>query len=104
MNQQIEVLKIANVYPAKPLCTYKTETEILGVFSESYKVYEAIANLGINTDDFDYLNLKGDIPDDAFGVVLCDNEDGMIVIYWETYDLDELMESYIWDEYRGMNL
>lgn len=35
---------------------------------------------------------------------LCDNEDDMIVVYWETYDLNELMESYIWDTYRSMDL
>lgn len=95
MNQQIEVLKIANVYYSKLQRIYITETEILGVFSESYKAYEAVANLGINPDDFDYINPKGDIPDDSFGVIICDSEDSTIIVYWETYDLDKLMESYI---------
>ena len=104
MTQSIEVLKIANVYYSRAQRGYATGTEILGVFSDSYQVYEAVTKLGINPIDFDYINTKGDIPDDAFGVVLCDNEDDMFVVYWETYDLNKLTESYILDEYRSMDL
>lgn len=102
MNKNIEILKIARTAFSTLYRSYVTETEILGVFSEPQEVYRALKKLEVTSADFDYLHLdEGDIPDGSYGTVLDnDNEDDdTVVIFWETYDLNEIAPSSIWDEF-----
>lgn len=102
MKQEIEILKIAKIYFSHVTRGYETETEILGVFSEPQEVYRALKKLEVTSADFDYLYLdEGDIPDGSYGIVLDnDNEDDdTVVIFWETYELNEIAPSSIWDEF-----
>lgn len=106
MNKNIEILKIARVCFSRVTRGYETETEILGVFSEPQEVYKALKKLDVNSADFDYLSIdEGDIPESnipegSYGIVLdsTDNTDDTVVIYWESYALNELASSSIWDE------
>ena len=85
MKQEIEILKIAKIYFSHVTRGYETETEILGVFSEPQEVYRALKKLEVTSADFDYLHL--------------DEGDDTVVIFWETYDLNEIAPSSIWDEF-----
>lgn len=102
MRQEIEILKIARTAFSTLYRSYVTETEILGVFSSKEEVHRAISSLGISIDDFDYLSLSvGDVPDDSYGIVVKDDDtQNQVVIYWESYALNELASSYIWEEMK----
>ena len=103
MRQEIEILKIARTAFSTLYRSYVTETEILGVFSSKEEVHRVISSLEISIDDFDYLSLSvGDVPDDSYGIVIKEDDDtqNQVVIYWESYALNELVSSYIWEEMK----
>lgn len=103
MIQKIEVLKIANIYYSRVQRGYNTETEILGLFSSEEETNRAIGALGFDPEDFDYLETNGDVPDGSYGLIV-DNMDGNeLVIYWETYDLNDFTPSNIWEDYCEEN-
>lgn len=102
MIQKIEVLKIANIYYSRAYRDYITETEILGMFSSEDEIKRAIKSLGFDPEEFDYLEEIGDVLDDSYGFIV-DNGDDELVIYWETYDLDEFTPSTIWEDYCEEN-
>lgn len=108
MKQKIEALKIAKFYYSKLKKEYSAETETLGFFTSEEKAHRAIRKLGFEPEDFNYLEDGfGIIPDDSFGIVLDKTNDSKIIIYWETYDLNDFTPSDIWEEYceenRGTN-
>lgn len=103
MIQKIEVLKIASIYSSRTQRGYNTETEILGLFSSEDELRRAIGALGFDPEDFEYLVTDGDVPDGSYGIIV-DNMDGEeIVIYWETYDLNDFIPSNIWEDYCEEN-
>lgn len=100
-DKNIEILKIARTAFSTLYRSYVTETEILGTFSSEEEVHKAINSLGLSIDDFDYLSLSvGDVPDDSYGIVVKEDDDteNQVVIYWESYALNEIADSYIWEE------
>lgn len=99
MTKKVEVLKIANIYYSRAYREYKTETEVLGLFSSPEDTRRAIKDMGFDPKGFDYLESIGDVPDDSYGLIV-DNTDDTLVIYWETYYLDEVIPSCIWEDYR----
>lgn len=102
MIKKIEILKVANIYYSRANRAYNTETEILGLFSSEEEIKRAIKSLGFDPEEFDYLEEIGDVLDDSYGFVV-DNGDDTLVIYWETYDLDEFAPSIIWEDYCEEN-
>ena len=104
MKQKIEVLKIAKFYYSKLKKEYSAETETLGFFTSEEKTHRAIRKLGLEPEDFNYLEYGfGIIPDDSFGIVLDKTNDSKIIIYCETYDLNDFTPSNIWEEYCDEN-
>lgn len=104
MIQKIEVLKITNIHYSRLKREYDTETEILGFFSSEEETRRAIGALGFDPEDFTYLgDGHGVTPDDSYGIIV-DNMDGSeLIIYWETYDLDDFIPSSIWEDYCEEN-
>lgn len=104
MIQKIEVLKITNIYYSRAHRDYNTETEILGFFSSKEEIRRAIGALGFDPEDFTYLgDGYGVTPDDSYGIIVDNMNGSEIIIYWETYDLDEFTESTIWEDYCEEN-
>jgi len=100
MKQKIEVLKITKFYYSKLKKEYSAETETLGFFTSEEKTHRAIRKLGLEPEDFNYLEYGfGIIPDDSFGIVVDKTNDSKLIIYCETYELNDFTPSNIWEEY-----
>lgn len=101
MIQKIEVLKITKInYTC--IGSY-SDTETLGLFSTEDDIRRAVGALGFDVGDFDYISADGNIPDDSYGLSIYNDDEERIIIYWETYDLDEFTESTIWEDYCEEN-
>lgn len=99
MIKKIEVLKIARAYFSRLQRGYYTETEVLGYFSSVEDTHRAIKELGFDPDKFEYLGVHDWIPDDSYGLFIEDTGSESLVIYWETYYLNEFTPSAIWEDY-----
>lgn len=97
MGKKIEVLKITKINYTV-IGSY-SDTETLGLFSTEDDIHRAVGALGFDVRDFDYLSADGNIPDDSYGMTIYSDDEERVIIYWETYDLDEFTESTIWEDY-----
>lgn len=97
MIRKIEVLKITKINYTV-IGSY-SDTETLGLFSTEDDIRRAVGALGFDVGDFDYMSADGNIPDDSYGMSIYSDDEKRVIIYWETYDLDEFAESTIWEDY-----
>lgn len=97
MVQEVEILKITKINYTT-IGSY-SDTETLGLFSSEDDIRRAVGILGFDIDDFSYLSADGNIPDDSYGLSIYNDEEERVIIYWETYGLDEFTESTIWEDY-----
>ena len=107
MKQKIEVLKITKYYYSKQKKEYSAETEVLGFFTSEEKTHRAIRKLGLEPEDFNCLEYGfGIIPDGSFGIVVDSTfkfANEKLIIYCETYELNDFTPSNIWEEYCEEN-